>query len=180
MEETTIIPTAVQEALDESADETITSVVPDDGATESTDKRTQTRPDVSWLEPAMTNVEGVGPLAMFKEGDRIVIERFVTIKNTTMWLDTQTYIVRTIDDDTGDLRLYNPDLHQYARGNFIVGPARGDNYYLAPERGAVGRRKRGRPANLRRQVEPPPVVPLAEGEKRGRGRPKGSKNRPRA
>lgn len=135
------------------------------------------KPDISKLFPASELVDGE-LLPLFGVGDRIVIERHAHSLPGNPWLDTQTYVVQSIDDETGVLRLWNPDLHQFAMGNYITGPARGDDYRLAGDRrNPVGKRKRGRPRKH-------PVQPVAQegtepAPKRGRGRPKGVKNRPK-
>lgn len=137
------------------------------------------KPDISKLHLAYEDVDGER-LALFGAGDRIVIERHASMLQGKPWLDTQTYVVQSVDDETGVLRLWNPDLHQFAMGNFITGPERGDDYRLAGDRrNPIGKRKRGRPRKN-------PIVPeavIADGTplpaKRGRGRPKGVKNRPK-
>jgi len=131
------------------------------------------KPDTDWLEPALATHEGV-TVPLFNTGDRIVIERYCHQLAGSPWLDTQTYQVDSIDDETGDLCLWNPDLLQRAMGNFLTGPSRGDKYLLAPVKGFTSKRKRGRP---RKDQAGKPADPLPAGAKKGRGRPKGSKNR---
>jgi hypothetical protein len=133
------------------------------------------KPDITWLEDAVVEAEGM-KVPLFNVGDRIVIERYCRMLQGSPWLDTQTYEVQSIDDETGDLRLWNPDLKQFAMSNFIKGPARGDVFKLAPAKGSIGKKKRGRPRKHPLGAPKPEVKP---GEKRGRGRPKGSKNRPK-
>lgn len=131
------------------------------------------KPDISRLPLAtVTDADG-GVLPLFDVGDKIVIERHAGMLTGRPWLDTQTYVVQHINDDNGDLKLWNPDLLQFALGNFIKGPARGDDYRLAVAgTPTVGKRKRGRP-----RKNPVQRVAQAGEKKRGRGRPAGSKNR---
>ena len=149
------------------------------------------KPKISHLEPA-TVTAGDEVLPLFGIGDRIVIERYAHGLPMKPWLDTQTYLVDDIDDESGDLRLWNADLMQHAMGNFRTGPQRGDVYKLFPkEKGSlvIGKRKRGRPKRDR-SADPKSTstaansssVPanLQPGQKRKRGRPAGSKNRPKA
>ena len=135
------------------------------------------KPDISHLEDAIAMV-GEAPVCLFNVGDMIVIERHATMLPKAPWLDTQAYKVQDIDDDTGVLKLWNPDMLQFAYGNFITGPKRGDVYKLANEAGGmgVGRKKRGRP---KKAGSNPAAKPSPTGEKKGRGRPKGAKNRPK-
>lgn len=137
------------------------------------------KPNISMLHRAVEEVDGE-LLPLFAVGDRIVIERHAHSLPGNPWLDTQTYVVQDIDDETGVLRLWNPGQNQFAMGNYITGPERGDDYRLAGDRrNPIGKRKRGRPR--KNPVEP--IAPLVDGQplpvKRGRGRPKGVKNRPK-
>lgn len=133
------------------------------------------RPNIDWLEDAVVTVDG-SQIPLFEVGDRIVIERRAgDILRGAPWLDTQTYQVMHIDDETGNLRLWNKELCQHGWGNYITGPARGDVYKLAPNtRASFNKKKRGRPRkNPEKEVNATPQ----DGEKKKRGRPKGSKNR---
>lgn len=132
------------------------------------------KPDISHLPSATAEDENGVVIPLFDVNDKIVIERHASMLTGRPWLDTQTYIVQEIDDETGVVKLWNPDMLQFALGNFITGPQRGDDYRLAVEgTPTVGKRKRGRPR--KNPVQP---VALKPGEKkRGRGRPAGSKNR---
>jgi len=138
------------------------------------------KPMISHLDDATVTADDGSTLPLFAEGEKIVIERRCSTLIGKPWLDTMTYTVKTIDDDTGVLRLWNDELRQHAYGNFITGPKNGDVYKLVSKvRGVptVGKKKRGRPRkNPELPVKPPPV---AGAPKRGRGRPPGSKNRPK-
>ena len=135
------------------------------------------RPNIDWLEDAVVTVDGE-QVPLFEVGDRIVIERRAgEILRGAPWLDTQTYQVMSINDETGELHLWNRELCQHGWGNYITGPERGDVYKLAPNTKATfSKRKRGRP---RKHPEKAAEVTPASGEKKKRGRPKGSKNRPK-
>ena len=84
--------------------------------------------------------------------------------------------MKKIDDDTGDLELWNPDLMQWGMSNFKKGIELGFKFKLPPKKGNIGKKKRGRPKKL---VAPTPVVESEQVKKKGRGRPKGAKNRPK-
>lgn len=142
--------------------------------TETAEERMSRKPDISYLEEAVAYPDSSTALPLFDTGDRIVIERYCHSLPGEPWLDTQTYTVEEIDDETGELRLWNADLNQHARGNFITGPVRGDVYMLAHAKGEIGKKKRGRP---RKNPIGKPVAEKVKGA--GRGRPPGSKNRPR-
>ena len=133
------------------------------------------RPNIDWLEDAVAIVDGE-PVPLFEVGDRLVIERRAgEVLRGAPWLDTQTYQVMSINDETGDLHLWNKELCQHGWGNYITGPSRGDVYKLAPNtKSAFSKKKRGRP---KKHPEKPVSDPLPDGEKKRRGRPKGSKNR---
>ena len=133
------------------------------------------RPNIDWLEDAVIVSDGL-PVRLFEVGDRLVIERRAgDVLRGAPWLDTQTYQVLSIDDETGLLHLWNKELCQHGWGNYITGPSRGDVYKLAPNtKSAFSKKKRGRP---KKHPEKPAAAPLPDGEKKRRGRPKGSKNR---
>lgn len=145
-------------------------------------ERESRKPDISWLEDATTKLADGTVIPLFNVGDSIVIERYATLLKTRPWLDTQTYVVRSIDDDTGDIKLWNPVLEQQAMNNFITGPTPegGCIFKLAPTRGSIDGKKRGRSAVTKRRQNhdaPPDVKPGSSEPKKHRGRPKGTKNR---
>lgn len=134
--------------------------------------RNARKPNISHLKPALVMVDGA-PIPLFNIGDKIVIERYASVLAARPWLDTLTYVVESIDDETGVVGLWNEDLKQHALGNYITGPKKGDVYCLAIAKETIGKKKRGRPRvrPLPAEGEPKPV------RKGKRGRPPGSKNR---
>lgn len=158
--------------------ETVSAAVADMLSSGSLAARDLRKPSIAHLDDAVARLEDGTILPLFVEGEKIVIERRCSTLVGNPWLDTMTYTVKTIDDETGVLRLWNDELRQNAYGNFITGPARGDVYKLASKaRGVpnIGKKKRGRPR--KNPIVPPPVAADPNVPKRGRGRPKGSKNR---
>lgn len=146
--------------------------------------RTARKPDVSCLEDAFSK-DGT---PLFDVGGRIVIERYATTIPGLPWLDTQTYVVREVDTVSGVMKLWNPHVYQTALTNYKLGLANGFLFKLAPTRGSIGNKKRGRPKKQTPAgAGAPTSTPTSPGagatsstspgEKRGRGRPKGVKNR---
>jgi hypothetical protein len=135
------------------------------------------KPDISHLEDAIKLDESGRPYLDLKMGDQIVIERYSGILNDKPWLDTKPYYINDADQVTGKLKLYFEELQQHATDNFLLGMKIGCLYKKMPANG--------------RWDEPPKVKPVAKvvapvqftehGEpiKKGRGRPKGVKNRPK-
>lgn len=130
------------------------------------------RPDISSLPDAFDHGRPV-----FQVGDKVVIERYATMLDTHPYLDTKTYKVVAIDTDTGNMRLWDDQLGQFASDNFKTGTAAGTRTYkIAMGVNVSTKKKRGRPRKN-------PVValeeakPAAPAEKKKRGRPPGSKNR---
>lgn len=145
--------------------------------TQAMQKRLAMKPNIDYLEEAITiaEVDGVEMLVpLFNVGDRIIIERYASTLPGNPWLDTQTYRVEAIDDETGNLKLWNVEVSQWAFGNFITGPANGDVYKLPEDCiQIIGKKSRGRPTkNKKRNIQ-------GEPGKKKRGRPKGSKNKPK-
>lgn len=129
------------------------------------------KPDISGLPDALR--EG---RPLFRVGDRIVIEQYCTVLDTNPYLHTRTYKVEAINPTTGDLKLWDESVNHWAMDNYVTGPKYGQVYKFAAG-ATVGKRKRGRP----RKNPIAPVVPkeTADAAPKKRGRPKGSKNRPK-
>ena len=129
---------------------------------------------------------------ILKEGDLIVIEKWLTIAQTPKWLGTSLYRIRRIDplNDNGDLGLHDEELSQGAQANWKNGPKHGWRFKCAVP--GLNLHKRAKPEfedkhtkalekvkNLAAEIGPLPTSMLAtgtEGLKKG-GRPKGVKNR---
>jgi len=64
---------------------------------------------------------------VLREGDQIVIEKWLTIAQKVKWLGTSLYKIRRIDplDDKGDLGLHDEELQQGAQANWKTGPKHG-------------------------------------------------------
>lgn len=130
------------------------------------------KPDISRLPEAV-----VGGVAQFKEGDKIVIERYCSFLKGRPYLDTKTYRVVRHDEFTGRLHLFDEQLEQNAIMNWKEGLRHGTVFKLATGKVDVStKKKRGRPRKnpVEDVKEVDPNAP-----KRGRGRPKGAKNRPK-
>lgn len=139
------------------------------------ERRPVNRPDISRLPDAF-----VGGEPQFRRGDRIVIERYASFLAGCPYLDTKTYRVTSVDPITGRLDLYDDSFLQYACDNWKYGLRIGQVYKLANGATVTTRRKRGRPR--KNPIEAPKAPELgADGRpvKKRRGRPKGSKNRPK-
>lgn len=130
------------------------------------------RPSIEHLEAGVVFPPGEGTaLPVFDVGDRIVVDCRTTLLRSNPWLETIVGRVRTIDDDTGLVSLF--DEESDSRNPTVRWVSFRDPMFdvrLAPAK--------GNPFNAERikATRPPP----APGEvRRGRGRPKGSKNRPK-
>ena len=135
------------------------------------------KPDISHLEDAVKVDEEGHPSLDLQVGDRIVIERYSGILKERPWLDTKPYYLNDVDQVTGKLKLYFEELQQHATDNFIAGMKLGNVYKKMPSNG-----RWDAPPRVVRKPEPRPIS-IDNGtvdqstEKKGRGRPKGSKNR---
>lgn len=135
--------------------------------------REAAKPDISRLPDAI-----VGGSLVVRRGEKIVIERRATFLAGNPYLDTRTYTVREVKEN-GDLVLWDDSTDQWAMDNWINGPGRGHVYKIALRGGMSSKRRRGRPR--KHTVDPTPIPHTGAGcaLKKGRGRPKGSKNRSR-
>lgn len=109
-------------------------------------------------------------LPLFDVGDRIVVDRRTTLLRGIPWLETIVGKVRTIDDESGLVTVWDED------GDPRSPPTRYTNFKdpyhifkLAPDRGNP----------FEPPPEPKPEKPQRAPGQKGRGRPKGSKNRPK-
>ena len=140
------------------------------------------KPMIDHLPDAVIKDELGIPTLLAVPGDKIVIERVATVLQGKPWLDTKTYTIESIDAATGNIGLWDDDLHRSAASNFIQGVKAGYRFKLPNIKGlSIGKKKRGRPRkNPTGAPEPAKPVQLdAEGKPviRKRGRPAGSKNR---
>jgi hypothetical protein len=138
------------------------------------------RPSIAHLKPAVVSQPGelnpaTGLMAMltlplFDVGDRIVVDVRTHFLTGDPWLHTLVGKVRSIDDDTGVVSLWDEESDircpmvrwvsfMDALCEFRLAPAKGDPFAVSAVRAAA------KPA------------PVPGEEKRGRGRPKGSLNR---
>lgn len=145
--------------------------------------RAASRPDISKLP----NGIGTDGIPTFVRGDKVVIERYSGILRGHPYLDTRTYVIQSIDVVTGKITMYDAAQGQFATDNWKAGLKNGNVYKLAKNTtiDLSSKRKRGRPrknpdAPTNVAIKPVPIVdingmPVAK----KRGRPAGSKNRPK-
>lgn len=143
--------------------------------------RERLRPSIDHLKNAMKESKIIGqvlpPEFLAKVGDRIVLERWATLLKGSPWLSTGVYIVLSIDVETGHVGLYDPACHNHACTNFITGPASGAvKIALAPGVKDPFTVPRGAPEKTLLAKD---TVTTVGAVKKHRGRPKGSKNRPK-
>jgi hypothetical protein len=144
-------------------------------------EKSRNAPDLSALQDAVV-LETSGTCTFLAEpGEKITIERWMTCPDgRKIWLDTDTYKLVAVNRETGDLTLLNEGVRNHARSNYITGIARGYKFKLTDAKGMVGKRRRGRPKKHHWEFDEPTKTEQPLGEKKKRGRPKGSKNRDRS
>lgn len=150
-------------------------------------QRLATRPNIDDFADAVVRDELGRHVLLVRPGEKLIVERFATILPGRPWLDTKTYTVQSVDEATGRVHLWDDELQRVALTDYIGGTKAGYRFKLPIKgRKITSKRKRGRP---RKVVAPAPVAqptaaPVATNPdgtpvKRGRGRPKGAKNRDR-
>lgn len=141
-------------------------------------KRLANKPMIDHLPDAVRKDE-LGRYVMdARPGDKIVMERWATILAGKPWLDTKTYTIVSIDEASGDLKLWDDDLCRAALTNYVSGMKAGYRFKLPNKRNMeIGKKRRGRPRKNPVAAGEPKAAPV-DGVKR-RGRPAGTKNRPR-
>jgi hypothetical protein len=142
------------------------------------------KPMIDHLPDAVETDEMGLPTLLAEPGDKIIIERVATVLSHKPWLDTKTYTIESIDAATGNLALWDDDLHRSATSNFVQGIKVGYRFKLPTSKGlCIGHKKRGRPKKNPTGIpeEPKPVLLGPDGKPvaKRRGRPPGTKNRSR-
>ena len=146
--------------------------------------RLATRPAIDDLVDAVVKDELGRMVLLARPGEKLIVERFATILPGRPWLDTKTYTVQSVDEATGRVNLWDDDLQRYAFTDYVAGVKAGYRFKLPVKgRKISSKRKRGRPRKVvaASAAAAQPVAVAADGTpvKRGRGRPKGAKNRDR-
>lgn len=145
------------------------------------------KPDISHLEMAI-EIDDEGNVTFLPEvGEKVVIERYATLLGEgAPWLDTCLYTIKSIDRETGALRLWHDELGNFAASNYIEGTLMGYSFRLPPKKGPITKRKVRVKRVVRDTVEEAPVSLYRKGsageamaERKGKGRPKGVRNRPK-
>lgn len=118
-------------------------------------------------------------------GEKLIIERVASVLTNKPWLDTKTYTIKSVDLASGNVSLWDDDLHRDASTNYIEGLKVGYRFKLVTRKGMqIGKKKRGRPKKNPTDVPDVNTKPIeldAKGMpiKKKRGRPPGVKNRDR-
>ena len=134
------------------------------------------RPDISHLKDGLATSEELGTVPLFDVGDRIVIDCCTSLLAWNPGLATHVGKVRSIDDDTGLVSIYDEasdPRHPMVRWASYKAHGELTVFKLAPAKGNPFDLPKVRP-----QANVGVPVPRPEG-KRGRGRPAGAKNRPK-
>lgn len=94
-------------------------------------RRLEHKPNIDHLMPGVVDCKPV-----FKPGDRIVVERHISFVPGNPWLDTSVYQVLSINEVTGECRVYHEDYHHFAMVSYIsphqlikLAPARGPAWH---------------------------------------------------
>ncbi len=171
-------------ATDESVIENISNVsIPNED--EISQGRPGWKPEIEHLQDAVDPISGA---LLVGVGDKILIQY------PHRWRDTTIYIVKSINpshiEEMGYMGLWDPNKMQFTCTNFITGPKKGllfkipDNSrrWIPGEADDLATRvkRKYRRSSVEEKpvvVEQTPVVTPQDGVKRGRGRPKGSKNK---
>ena len=130
------------------------------------------RPSLSHLQPGTATANGI-TLPLFDIGDRIVVDCSTDMLKNRPWLETIVGRVKDIDDETGLVSIIDEEsdprlpIVRYGRFNSDL-----FQFFLAPAKG----NPLAAPVSARADAKE--VAPLPPGKRR-RGRPKGSKNKPK-
>lgn len=130
-------------------------------------KRLLKKPSIDHLVDAVATLEDGSLIFIPDVRERVIIERTASMLSNRPWLDTRIYTVLQIDDETGNLKLWDDEFRQFAYSNFITGTRdHGYRFRLLPPKGNPFRKQR-RSRRGSRVTEEPLVK---EPKKRGRPR----------
>lgn len=174
--------------ISESIDESDLIASASLNASEQEQRRLNKRPDISHLKDATRVDPETGiTLALFKTGDRIVADRRTTHLKGAPWLDTRVYIVMSVDDVKGVIHC----LDEEARHHSFIGlrdpytqlklaPAAG-NPFNAKEVKKFEKKQLQLLSQKRKNAGGTSILSSEDDftNVKRRGRPKGTKNRPR-
>lgn len=83
------------------------------------------KPDIDHLTDAIVFMDDGTPVFVPDVGENVVIERHSALHTGHPWIETCVYIVNGINHETGQLLLWNPDMLQNGKANFIEDPKHG-------------------------------------------------------
>jgi hypothetical protein len=148
-------------------------------------RRLARRPDTDHLKPGTVSTGEGEVLPLFNVGDRIVVERCCSFLSGNPWLDTYIYKVISIDDETGAIHCLDEDTEHHSTVSF---KSKFQRVFLCPKTGnpftetakKLAAKEEARVVAKKEGLAGPDgaLQVLREGKK-GRGRPKGTKNRPK-
>lgn len=128
------------------------------------------KPDITGLSDAFENIDGEY-FPLFGVNDFIWIERVSTIFQDK-WFETSRFRVMEVNQSDHLLTLWNEELEQHCMSHWDTGLKRGNLYKLST---VAGKNMEAPKTKAAKKLEARTDVTLEV--KKGRGRPKGSKNK---
>lgn len=83
-------------------------------------RRLASKPNIDHLDDAVVEKDDK-PTCKLTKGQLITIERYASVLANKPWLDTRTYMINSVNQETGELRLWDEELEHHASSNFITG-----------------------------------------------------------
>ena len=135
--------------------------------------RLERKPKIDHLQDGTIQDDDGSVLPLFNVGDRIVVERHVSLEGqANIWLDTEIYEVIEIDDVTQVAKAQHEELRRISHIGFGPKHAKFCKIKLAP--------KRGNPFNAAQvAITKKKEIAGDVGKVKKRGRKPGTKNRPK-
>lgn len=142
-------------------------------------KRLARRPDTDHLKPGTVQGPDGEIYPLFNAGDKIIVERSCSFLPGNPWLDTYVYEVLSIDDHTGVVQCLD---HELGHRSAVSFKSQFQKVFLCPKKGnpfTETAKKLAAKEDARRGEAGKDGTPADPQVKKGRGRPKGTKNRPK-
>jgi len=90
------------------------------------------KPDISYLHDAVVFLDDGTPVFVPEVGDHVVIER-PRLGSMTEWFDTRMYCVKEVNEENGNLSLFDTECDCWAGSNYLTGSSKGLLFKIPPK-----------------------------------------------
>jgi hypothetical protein len=92
------------------------------------------RPSTKGLFSAITHLDDGTPIFVPEPGEYVLIDRSANFLKGKPWIETRLWKVKRVNEETGDVLLYDDSFQQWGATNYIKGHLSGDLLFLQPKK----------------------------------------------